>query len=103
MCGALQGNEGGVEAERLSTLHGVPTGLCSACRGVWHPYQPQLQVNLVCFVPSHLKGASLGCGLSLSVQTPTLMPLQAFRQNAWQQVQAPKGDLRAMAKLYEGL
>lgn len=32
-----------------------------------------------------------------------LLLLQAFRQNAWQQVQAPKGDLRAIAKLYEGM
>lgn len=32
-----------------------------------------------------------------------LLLLQAFRQNAWQQVKEPKGDLRAMAKLYEGL
>lgn len=36
-------------------------------------------------------------------QGQAVLEREAFRQNAWQQVQAPKGDLRAIAKLYEGM
>lgn len=67
------------------------------------PVRPVEELALQAGLRERSSWGGVGSGLLAYVHPLLLLLLQAFRQNAWQQVQAPKGDLRAIAKLYEGM